>query len=392
VAVFASTGEYVTGLISASGNITGGNILTAGIISSTGNAQHAGILTNNYYYANGTPVAFGVQYYAQTTPPSGPSAGWQWYNTSTDVLYEYLNDGTTSYWVDVSSPAFSNGPAGNLAINGNLIAGANAVYNIGSAVQTFNNVYAQNYYGNGASLSGIITSVSNINNGTSNMTVVSSGGNITTNIGGTANVGVWYNGGLTINGDLTVSGNATLTGNILGDRIVNGTTELDIQVAGGNANLTIGGTSNVVVWSTAGEYVTGLISASGNVTGGNILTGGLISATGNINGGNLTVTGDATAQNFNTLSDITLKTNINPLIDPQAVINQLFGVEYDWKDGNGHSYGLLAQEVEKVLPIAVKTNDSGLKSVNYIMLIPFLIETIKKLGSEVADLKKKRNP
>ena len=67
------------------------------------------------------------------------------------------------------------------------------------------------------------------------------------------------------------------------------------------------------------------------------------------------------------------------------------GVEYDWKDGNGHSYGLLAQEVEKVLPGAVKTNDSGYKSVNYIMLIPFLIETIKQLGSEVADLKKSRS-
>ena len=73
------------------------------------------------------------------------------------------------------------------------------------------------------------------------------------------------------------------------------------------------------------------------------------------------------------------------------MINRLLGVEYDWKDGNGHSYGLLAQEVEKVLPSAVKTNDSGFKSVNYIMLIPFLIETIKQLGSEVADLKKSRS-
>jgi hypothetical protein len=84
-----------------------------------------------------------------------------------------------------------------------------------------------------------------------------------------------------------VSGNASLSGNILGDRIVNGTTELNIQVANGNANLTVGGTSNVVVWDTTGQFVTGLISASGNITGGNLRTAGLITATGNITGGNV---------------------------------------------------------------------------------------------------------
>jgi hypothetical protein len=86
---------------------------------------------------------------------------------------------------------------------------------------------------------------------------------------------------------------------------------------------------------------------------------------------------------------MTLKTNINPLTDVETIINKLFGVEYDWKNGTGHSYGLLAQDVEKVLPDAVRTSDTGLKSVNYMMIIPFLIESIKKLGSEVAELKKK---
>jgi hypothetical protein len=49
----------------------------------------------------------------------------------------------------------------------------------------------------------------------------------------------------------------------------------------------IGGTSNVAVFATTGVFVTGLNSVSGNVTGGNVLTGGLISATGNITGGNI---------------------------------------------------------------------------------------------------------
>jgi hypothetical protein len=186
------------------------------------------------------------------------------------VLYEYLFDGTDDYWVDISSPAFAGGVVANVSISGNLLVNANAVYDIGSSSQTFSNVYAQNYFGNGASLSGIITSVGNINNGTSNVTVVSSGGNITHSVAGNANIGVWYGSGLSITGDLTVSGTATLTGNILGDRVQNGTTSIDIQSASGNANITIGGTSNVAVFTTAGMIITGNIENGGSNGTGNI--------------------------------------------------------------------------------------------------------------------------
>ena len=395
VAVFATTGEYITGLLSVSGNVTGGNVLTGGLISSTGTitsaanitggnlltgglisstgtitgSSHLGsvvsvtgnitggnltttglisttgniaggnILSNNYFYANGQAIVFGVNYTAATTPPSSPANGWQWYNTTTDVLYEYLSDSVSQYWVDVSSPAFAAGVVANISISGSMLVNANATYDIGSSSQTFANVYAQNYYGNGASLSGIITSVSNINNGTTNMTVVSSGGNITTNVAGTANVGVWYNGGLSITGDLSVSGNATLSGNILGDRIQNGTTQIDIQTPGGNANVTIGGTSNVAVFATDRLTLAGNLLPSANITydlgtttqrwkdlwlsnstiylgnaqisanatslvftnpaGGTTVlagasagvTGATVSATGNITGGNLTTAG-----------------------------------------------------------------------------------------------------
>jgi hypothetical protein len=91
-------------------------------------------------------------------------------------------------------------------------------------------------------------------------------------------------------GNLTVTGNAVLTGNINADKIFNGTTSIEIPVINGNANVTIGAVSNVVVWSTTGEYVTGLQSVTGNVIGGNVNTAGIVSATGNVNGGNLTIT------------------------------------------------------------------------------------------------------
>ena len=131
------------------------------------------------------------------------------------------------------------------------------------------------------------------------------------------------------------------------------------------------------------SYTFGGITVTANVTGGNIVTGGTVTATGNI-----TTAADVTAQNFNTLSDAVIKTNVVPLIDPQSIVDNLLGVEYDWKNGQGHSYGFLAQDVEKVLPEAVKTQ-GGLKSVNYTMIIPFLVETIKQLRTEVQDLKQK---
>ena len=92
-----------------------------------------------------------------------------------------------------------------------------------------------------------------------------------------------------INGNLTVSGNAVLVGNINADKIFNGTTSIEIPTTSGNANVTIGGVSNVVVFSTAGQYLTGVFSATGNIDGGNLRTSGQVSATGNVSGGALTV-------------------------------------------------------------------------------------------------------
>jgi len=159
------------------------------------------------------------------------------------------------------------------------------ITNNATTVSATGNITGAYFIGNGSQLTGV--DATQIINGTSNVKVNGSGGNITHTVGGTANVGVWYNAGLSITGDLTVTGNATLTGNIVADRIQNGTTLIDIQSASGNANITIGGTSNVAVFATTGEYITGVLSVSGNVTGGNVLTGGLVSATANITGGNI---------------------------------------------------------------------------------------------------------
>ncbi len=95
---------------------------------------------------------------------------------------------------------------------------------------------------------------------------------------------------LTSGDNIQITGNNTtktvtiaVTG-ISVNSISNGTSNVNVVSSGGNVTVGIGGTSNVAEFSTGGLEVTGFSSASGNVTGGNILTAGLISANGNITG------------------------------------------------------------------------------------------------------------
>lgn len=132
----------------ATGNITGGNILTVGLISATGSVYGNAILSDNYFYANGQPIPTGIVYTAATSPPAGPDIGDQWYDTTSDVLYEYINDGTSNYWVDTTSPAFAGGVVANVAISGTLVPIANVTYDIGTSSVYFRNTYTQNLYTN----------------------------------------------------------------------------------------------------------------------------------------------------------------------------------------------------------------------------------------------------
>ena len=169
-------GNVLTGgLVSATGNVTGGNILTVGIVSTSGNVYGNAILSNNYFYANGTPVPPGVVYTAATSPPGSSKVTDQWYDTASDVLYEYINDGTSDYWVDTTSPAFAGGVVANVAISGTLVPIANVTYDIGTSSVYFRNTYTQNLYTNNR------LSASNMPLGAVVQTVTSSslGGSIT---------------------------------------------------------------------------------------------------------------------------------------------------------------------------------------------------------------------
>jgi len=96
-------------------------------------------------------------------------------------------------------------------------------------------------------------------------------------------------------------------------------------------------------------------------------------------------TGEASATNFNSTSDENLKTNIHTVENSLDIVDQLRGVSFDWKENGKSSYGVIAQELEQVLPELVAQTDP--KSVNYNGIIGVLIEAVKELKKEISDLK-----
>jgi hypothetical protein len=100
------------------------------------------------------------------------------------------------------------------------------------------------------------------------------------------------------------------------------------------------------------------------------------------------------ATTFTATSDERLKKDINDIKHPLDIVTALRGVTFNWADqefGQTRNVGLIAQEVEKVLPEVVNIDYKGqYKSVNYGSIVGVLIEAIKELKSEIDELKKSK--
>jgi len=205
-------------VVSANGNISGSNLNTAGRVSANGNITGANLFTGGNVSATGTVIAQQVN-------------------------------------------------SGNISVSGNITSN-NLIIN--NEISSTGNITSANYIlGNGAFLTGINlgnqSSLNQISNGTSNVSIPSLNGAVTISSGATANVVTVTNTGLSVSGNVSVNGNSNL-----------------------------------------GNLSTSTFSASGNITGANLLTSGRISATGNANVANLGVagtisaSGNATVNNLNT--------------------------------------------------------------------------------------------
>ena len=103
--------------------------------------------------------------------------------------------------------------------------------------------------------------------------------------------------------------------------------------------------------------------------------------------GNVKVTGVVTATDFDSTSDIRLKTNIKPIDDPLAKVVQIEGVSFNWKQDNRPALGVIADQIEKVIPELVHGDDP--KTVNYNGLVGLLIEVVKDQQTQIDDLNKR---
>ena len=106
----------------------------------------------------------------------------------------------------------------------------------------------------------------------------------------------------------------------------------------------------------------------------------------NISGiSSVTASGKMYAQAFTVSSDANLKENIAEIPNAVEKVEAIRGVTFDWKDGSGSTAGIIAQEVEAVMPMLVENGE--FKRVEYNGLVGLLIEAVKELSAEVKALK-----
>ena len=71
------------------------------------------------------------------------------------------------------------------------------------------------------------------------------------------------------------------------------------------------------------------------------------------------------------------------------MIDDIESVQFTWKDTGALSFGVIAQDIEKIFPNIVSTNEQGIKSVSYTQLVPVLLSAVKELNREVKMIKEK---
>ena len=166
------------------------------------------------------------------------------------------------------------------------------------------------------------------------------------------------------NGSSGTSGTTTIT-NASADRVM--TSEGGVTL-NGEANLTFNGTT---------LYVAGALGVGTSTP----TTTGLIRATNDV----IAFYG----------SDERLKENITPIENSLDILKQINGYYFDWKEmpgvheNEGHDIGVIAQEIDAVLPEIVTTRDNGYMAVKYEKLVALLIQTNKEILNRVEALEAK---
>jgi len=150
--------------------------------------------------------------------------------------------------------------------------------------------------------------------------------------------------------------------------------------------------------ASGGAHSFGSLSASDSTSGEDVanqfifMHGGNEQVAFDMDTGTVRAKGDVIAMNdligYST-SDSRYKENVEKIDHALEKIDGIRGVSFDWKQNpsgySGHDVGVIAQEVEKIIPEAVRTGGNGQKQVNYEKIIPLLIECIKELKAKIGE-------
>ena len=231
-----------------------------------------------------------------------------------------------------------------------------------------------------------------------------------------------FDGPVTFNGEVRLRNTATITGNLkLDDATPSTSRTTGALVVTGGMGISGKSTFGDEIVAETGiipdvdkgayigkedqafetAYIDGIRLGVGGTTtidtrGGDLVIGAAIGSSVSISTvttitSDLNVEGDITA--FYT-SDARLKDNITPIDDPLAKVISISGNTYDWNDKSGKTgkdVGVIAQELEEVLPEAVTTRKNGYLAVDYDRVVPLLVEAIKELNAKVDSLEQRLN-
>ena len=321
---FNKTKSQRSALIDTAGLSVYGNTVSTGVTATGVGAIKAGV-TNTILPNTIASFSANVNSYSQVTLQNK--------STGADATADYIvtadNGSDTVNYIDlgiINSGYDSNTPTNSL---GNIVFAADSYLyaqgNTGNTSQSGGNlaigttVAGKNVkiFAGGANNSAIVANISNL--GVNVSGVLNATGNLSAanaNLGNLATANFFSgDGGLLTN--VAASGS-----------LANGTSNVTIPVSNGNVLVAVGGSANVAVFTTTGANITGTLEASGNANVGNLGTGGLITATGNVSGGNLTTagvvaaTGNVSGGNITTANTAianTVTANVNVNIGNTAV-------------------------------------------------------------------------
>ena len=325
------TGDVTaTGKIQASGNIKGlADIIASGDISANGDISGTDISASGDIAAVGAIFSGAVQILPNPALGEGVKAltvnGGGWFSTS--IGSQYM-DATHDIWA-----------GGKIAANGNIAAAGNITGSDITASDKITGTKLEIKAGAKVVAKAENKDVSLYYDGTWRMKTTTLGVEINTQCHATSFHGNGTNLDLAANSSIT--GIESAIGNLTADRLIFGEEAVKCLA------------TDVGIW------VTGTVRASSDIIA------------------------------FAT-SDKRLKDNLNRISDPLEKISKISGYEFDWNDKQdiytGHDVGVVAQEVEQIMPEVVSDRDDGYKAVKYEKLVPLLIESIKELTARVKEL------